>query len=143
LLPLILFWGHWIPYFLSCFFIALVYALAFAYKRQRDQRLRWRHEFKWSPRKEWEPFLSEADWLAHQSLADSMTIPPAPPPGKEESEELETIWNSSTRYALACAVIAPIWVPILALWTSKWQRGYTLELRTVQPEALIRPLDSA
>jgi hypothetical protein len=142
LLPLILLWGHWIPYFVSCFFIALVCALAFAYKRRRDQRLRWRYEFKWSPRKEWEPFLSEADWLAHQSLADGMAIPPTPPPGKEEPEELETMWHWSTKCALVCSPIAPIWVPILALRTSKWQRGYTLELRTSEPEVLVRSSDS-
>jgi hypothetical protein len=144
-LPAILFWQHAVAYLCSCFFIALVFVLAIGYKRVRNQRVMWRHERDWRPRKEWEPFLNKADWQAHESIADTMSIPPTPPPaeeGPEEPEELDGMWHWSTLPSLVFSPLAPLWIPVLILWPVKWQGDYTLHLRTSESDAAISSTDS-
>ena len=141
-LPVILFWGQGVAYLSTCFLIALVFVVASGYKRRRGQQLRWRHEFKWRPRKEWTPFLSQADWWAHESIADTMSIPPTPPPGEEEPEEIEGIWHWSTLPSLVFSPLAPLWIPVLILWPVKWKGDYTLHLRTSESDGAISSTDS-
>jgi hypothetical protein len=143
LLPVILFWGEGVAYLSSCGFMALVWMMAATYAGRRGQRLGRRHEHKWRPRKALEPFLSQDDWRAHESIAATMSIPPTPPPREEDPEEGDGRGYWGWFFAFLFSWMAPAWIPLLILWPVKWHGYYTLDLRTTESDALSGSADSA